>query len=305
MSRKESEPAPSRLLRVAQTGSRAMRWTYKGLVKHPRKILVETAWRLGDEIMTLPLFPGLRARFPHDRIGVITNYPELFECSPHVDVVNPTWAAPDWHLLLRGAPKQKYRLRHLAHRAGIVEPSVPPDLSYWSLPPAPPRPYIAVAAGASWETKRWSPIHWKALAGQLEDRGYKIVALGLDGEAVGVGRDETGNRPLCEAARWLRGADLLVCHDSGLMHLALALGTPVLALFGPTDPKLYVRNHPRFHVIDNGRTCHACWNRGKMRVPGDCHLKRNDCLDTILPEAVLQRVEAFVPRQVKRCVSSF
>ncbi|MEX2015735.1 MAG: glycosyltransferase family 9 protein, partial [Candidatus Hydrogenedentales bacterium] len=124
-------------------------------------------------------------------------------------------------------------------------------------------------------------------------------------ESVGVGRDETGNRPLREAARWLRGADLVVCLDSGLMHLALALGTPVLALYGPTDPSLYVRDHPLFHVVDNGRSCRACWNRGRMTQPGACPLHIAHCLDTIAPAEVLRGVEALIPRQVNRCASSF
>ena len=305
MNTNESEPDRGRLQRIAQQGARTMRWAHKGLVRRPREILVETAWRLGDEIMTLPLFPVLRARFPQDRIGVITNYPELFADSPHIDAVNPTWSRVDWHLLLRGAPRNKYRLRHLARCANIAEPTAPPDLCHWSLPPAPPGPYIAIAAGASWATKRWTHKNWRELAMQLQRRGYNIVELGLKGEAVGVGRDETGNRPLREAARWLRGADVLICLDSGLMHLALALDTTVLALFGPTDPKLYVRNHPRFHVMDNRRPCRGCWNRGKMKSPGICPLSRSDCLDTISPDAVLRRVETFLPRQVKQCVSSF
>lgn len=305
MNAHESESDRGRLRRIAQQGTRAVRWSHKGIVGRPREILVETAWRLGDEIMTLPVFPILRARFPRDRIGVITNYPELFGDSPHVDAVNPAWLRADWHLLLRGAPRNKYRLFHLAQRANIAEPSAPPDLSYWSLPPAPPGPYIAIAAGASWATKRWSFAYWRELATQLQRFDYNIVELGLEGEEIGVGRDETGNRPLREAARWLRGADLLICHDSGLMHLALALGTPLLALYGPTDPNLYVRNHAGFQVIDNGRSCRACWNRGKMIAPGVCPLERSDCLDTISPDAVLRRVEALLPRQVKRCASSF
>ena len=305
MSNHESDVDRSRLHRLAMYGARGIRWTRKSVAGRTRELLIEIAWRLGDEIMTLPLFPILRARFPKDRLGVITNYPELFVESPHVDAINPVWPQADWHLLLRGAPKNKYRLRHLARRANVDEPVAPPDLSYWSLPPAPPGPYIAMAAGASWATKCWPQAYWRELAVRLQGDGYNMVELGIEGESIGVGRDETGNRPLREAARWLRGADLLVCHDSGLMHLALALGTPVLALYGPTDPNLYVRNHPRFHVIDNGRPCRACWNRGKMLIPGVCPLKQGDCLGTITVEAVLRRVRTVAPRQVKRCASSF
>jgi len=58
---------------------------------------------------------------------------------------------------------------------------------------------------------------------------------------------------LYELARWLAGARLYVGNDSGITHLAAAVGTPVLALFGPSDPGIWAPRGENVRV--------ACWNR--------------------------------------------
>lgn len=267
-----------------------------------RTILVETRWRLGDEIMALPIYEALRSRHPKCRIHVLCNYPDLLANNPVVDAVNDPDASPDRYLLLRGAPRDVYRRAHYARCAGVPVPDAPPKLTLhdWTSPldaelPKGQGPLVAVAAGASWPTKRWPKEAWLDLCTRLAAAGCRIIELGQSDEAVGSGVSFVGRTSVRDAAVLLRRADALVCSDSGLMHLALAVGTPVVALFGPTDPSILMRDEPKFHVVKNDRDCGGCWNVSQaMQTPGVCPLNIECCLATITVDRVASMVDSVV-----------
>lgn len=115
----------------------------------------------------------------------------------------------------------------------------------------------------------------------------RVAVLGVEGEAIAVGEDLTGGTTVLEAADVLSRAKLLVCCDSGLMHLALAVGTPVVALFGPTDPAHYVRGEPDFHPIRSTEACAGFWNHAEaVPPPGTCPEGHDSCLESIGVDAV-------------------
>ncbi len=171
---------------------------------------------------------------------------------------------------------------------------------YWSAPqlerlPAGDGPVIALAAGASWPTKRWLPERWRELASALEARGARLVELGKDDESLGIGLCLAGQTTVGEAARILHHADLLICCDSGLMHLALAAAAPVVALFGPTDPSILIREEPNFTAVRSGLRCSGHWNRpGTAAREGVCPEGHACCLQDISARQVLEAVEARV-----------
>jgi len=251
-------------------------------------ILVEIRWRLGDEIMALPVYGALRARWPHSRIDVLCNFPELLEDIPFVDGVNSSGVSPDLYYLLRGAPKGKWRLEHYADEAEVPLPGVRPQLFFkdWATPLADEiqkgdGPLVAIAPGASWQPKRWPAERWRDLAGRLRSFGCRVFELGGRDEATGVDCSFAGRTNVGEAARLLHAADLAITNDSGLMHLARAADTRTIALFGPTDPDLYIARDSDFHPLTNGRTCARCWNEDRMREPGACPVGEPECLGTI------------------------
>jgi ADP-heptose:LPS heptosyltransferase len=256
-------------------------------------ILVELRWRLGDEIMALPIYQALRARRPHSCIEVLCDYPELLDGNPFVDSVNPLDASPDLYYLLRGAPRDAWRLEHYAAEASVELPRTRPQLYFcdWSTPlarevPQGEGPLVAIAPGASWQPKRWPADSWRALAADLERRGCRAFELGGPDERTGVACSFAGRTTVGEAARLLHAANLVIACDSGLMHLARAANTPCLALFGPTDPVLYIRDDADFHPLRNDRCCGGCWNGGRMDPPGECPLGEPECLATIGVERV-------------------
>ena len=88
---------------------------------------------------------------------------------------------------------------------------------------------------------------------------------------------------------------MAVTSDSGLMHLALAVGTPVVALFGPSEPSILVRNNPRFHTLTNERECQGCWNVSQaMTEPGVCPLGIKDCMDPVAVDDVLAQIDVLL-----------
>ncbi len=292
------EEGHSRFMRNALRLSRALRWRVKGLLGQPRTLLVEFRWRLGDEIMALPVFEALRARYPGIVVDVLTNCPELFEGNVSVSAVNPVAPDPDGYLLLRGASRLEYRLGAYCARAGVPVPAARPMLHFsdWSAPqlsaiPEGGGPLIALAPGASWPSKRWPLERWQDLAARLEGEGCQVVVLGQAGEGLDRGVDLCGMTSVREAACLLHRADLTVCCDSGLMHLALAAGTPVVALFGPTDPDFLIRNEPRLTALRSTQSCSGFWNHAaQVGEPGVCPDGHACCLESISVEQVLAAV---------------
>jgi heptosyltransferase I len=109
-----------------------------------------------------------------------------------------------------------------------------------------PRPCVVLHPSARWETKLWETDRWRAVATSLAGEGAGVVVTGGPADATMAAAICDGLRPaprslagrmsLKALAAVLRSADLMITVDSGPMHIAAALGTPVLALFGPTDP---------------------------------------------------------------------
>ncbi len=115
------------------------------------------------------------------------------------------------------------------------------------------RPTIAIhpGSGAFAPARRWPPPRWGALADALIEDGYTIVVIGGSEEAdlrrsmlaamTHADRviDLGGRTTLPELAAVLRRCILMIGNDSGLTHLAGSVGTPVVGVFGPTDPRAW------------------------------------------------------------------
>ncbi len=106
---------------------------------------------------------------------------------------------------------------------------------------APASRYVVLHVGASTPLKRWPAPRWRAVADRLAADGFAIVWSGGDAERAAldeVGRrdgesDLVGRLDLAQLWHLLAGADLLVCPDTGIAHLARIAGARTIALFGP------------------------------------------------------------------------
>jgi heptosyltransferase-2 len=152
--------------------------------------------------------------------------------------------------------------------------------------------YVVMAPGASRATKRWPPSHWRELAARLRAAGLGVVAAGtaaerrlLDGDAAVPAFGEG----LGVTAALLAGARCAVTNDSGLMHLATAVGTPVVALFGPTVRAFGFAPYPGpAAVLERPMACRPCSPYGSARCP----LGHHRCMIDLAPATVARAVEA-------------
>jgi heptosyltransferase-2 len=121
------------------------------------------------------------------------------------------------------------------------------------------RPVVAFAPGAVGPGKAWPPERYAELARLLTAEGVTVWVLGgpmeksIAGVICGSGgkhaHDLTGN-DLRNAILALAAADIAVTNDSGLMHISAAIGTPTIAIFGPTSPRLWAPLNPLAGVIE-------------------------------------------------------
>ena len=108
------------------------------------------------------------------------------------------------------------------------------------------RPRVALNVGASRAYKRWPAERWAEVASALAAQGTSVVFVGDKADALAVAQitpslngkfvNLAGKTTLRELASVLAACDLLATGDTGPMHVAVAVGTPVVALFGATDP---------------------------------------------------------------------
>jgi heptosyltransferase II len=158
----------------------------------------------------------------------------------------------------------------------------------------PPRPLVALAPGAVGPGKRWASASYAELARRLTTAGIGVWVLGGPNEApfareiVAAGgehaRDLTGN-DLRDAIIALAAVDAAVSNDSGLMHVAAAIGVPTVALFGPTDPRLWGPLNPLAAAIEppSDRPCPRCGRR-------NCDDVRHRDVDEITVDRVFDAV---------------
>lgn len=138
-------------------------------------------------------------------------------------------------------------------------------------------PYLAVAPGSIWGTKRWP--HYPALAKRLAPL-YRIVVIGSPDDAGAAAEiaaaagperivDATGRLTLLASAELLARCAALVTNDSAPQHLASAMGTPTLTIFGPTVPAFgFGPLAPQHHEAGlAGLDCRPCDSHGPQRCP--------------------------------------
>ena len=129
------------------------------------------------------------------------------------------------------------------------------------------RPVVALAPGAVGPSKRWPSASYAALARRLLAEGFAVWVLGgpdekpLAAEIVGdtAARDLTGH-DLRDAILALAAAAAAVSNNSGLLHVAAALGTPSIGIFGPTSPWHWAPLNPLAATIEttSALACRPC-----------------------------------------------
>ncbi len=166
------------------------------------------------------------------------------------------------------------------------------------------RPVVTLSPGAVGAGKAWPPGHYAALARALAQEGVAVWVLGgpnegpIAREIAAAGppggdhvRDLTSN-DLRNAVLALAAADASVTNDSGLMHVSAAIGTPTVAIFGPTSPWHWKPLNPVAAILEPPGDEAA---RERARLVGNDAVRHRKTADVAV-ETVLKAVRAVLAR---------
>jgi heptosyltransferase-2 len=157
-------------------------------------------------------------------------------------------------------------------------------------------PLIVLAPSSVWKTKMWRSEGFAEVARAFVSSGHRVIVMGAPEEkelcqwvvaeapgAISI----AGRSSLVESAEILAQAELLVCNDSGAMHLAAAAGVPTISIFGPTVLEFGYRpwqTHAK--VVQTSRIevpCRPCGKHGANSCPKQTH----DCMQKVSVHDVL------------------
>lgn len=197
----------------------------------------------------------------------------------------PAGLTPEFRF--RSLPGDEQQVRALLQRHGLS-----PD-ALW----------IAMNVSARWPTKRWPPEYFAQTADQLQQDGAgSVVLFGGPGDRADVNAvqrsmgtkpvDLTGETSVGLLPALLKSAAVLVTNDSGPMHVAAAVGTPVVSVFGPTSPIRTGPYGPGHVVLTHDVPCRPCYSRRCLNSV------ERECLMSITPGKVVEAVHEQLTRRL-------
>lgn len=160
---------------------------------------------------------------------------------------------------------------------------------------------VCLNMGASHPVNRWPVDSFYRLHRLLDSEGFRIVLIGGEEDRVLVNQflslgptkvlDLVGTLSIRMSAAILSQCDILVSGDTGPLHLATAVGTRVIGLFGAADPRRTGPIGRQHTVVQPDLACVPCRKRR-------CPLTRRVCMEAIAPEAVVQHIESSIKGQL-------
>ena len=156
----------------------------------------------------------------------------------------------------------------------------------------PPRVAVFCPGAEYGPAKRWPARHFATLADELAQRGYAVWLLGSPKDraagddivrlsARATPRNFCGETSLSQAIDLIAASSFVVCNDSGLMHVAAALGRPLVAVYGSSSPGFTPPLSDRATILSLNLECSPCFKR-------ECPLGHLDCLNKLEPARVLE-----------------
>ncbi len=163
--------------------------------------------------------------------------------------------------------------------------------------------FVTVAPGTIWNTKRWPSDRFTALCKQLSSECSAVLLIGgkednaLCEEIAGNTKaknvlNAAGKLTLLQSAELIKRSCVLISNDSAPMHIAVAVGTPVVAIFGATIPEFGFapRGANDIVVETKGLKCRPCSIHGGKTCP----IGTFECMTAITPDFVIDKVRRFL-----------
>ncbi len=156
---------------------------------------------------------------------------------------------------------------------------------------------IIVAPGSVWKTKRWTESGFTEVIRRFLSENYNVILMGSQVEhalcesirkKVPQALNLSGQTCLEDSLKLLAKSQLLISNDSGAMHLASSVDTPVVSVFGPTTLDIGYRPwNPKSIVIQKDLSCRPCGKHGHK----ECPLGTHECMKSIEPEQVVEAAQ--------------
>jgi len=164
---------------------------------------------------------------------------------------------------------------------------------------APETDFIAVSPGAKSFIKRWNKMGFIELCDKLiSELKMPVVIIGDESDSLLASEIEkstknkihnfTGKTSITQLAYLLKKCKLLITNDSAPMHLGAAVKTRVLAIFGPTDPKLYGPQESKSRIVKKMLKCSPC---------GEAQCKsKHECMKLISPDDIFKAAKEMLKK---------
>ncbi len=308
------------LLRPWQSLQWQRQWPF---VKRKLRLLVVREEAMGDVLLTTPIVRAIRRRHPDAHLTFATSWrgEEVLAGNPDIDeiVVNRTrltgrrfdrtfelWYEydPEMHILDAYAKsagviltdKQPILTLDRGHRAWAERVFQENGLREDDL-------IIGVHTQATWKNRIWPLANFRATLEHFAARyNARIIEFGTDPDnAVGLDVNLINQGDIKQTAAVLERCSLLLCVDSLLLHVAGAVGTPAVAIFGPVLP------HTRLPLDGlsvgvglTGLPCFGCHHRSPIPAfRTDCAQPRILCMEDLPPRMVIEAVETLAAQTHK------
>jgi len=170
------------------------------------------------------------------------------------------------------------------------------------------RPVLVLCPGAEFgEAKRWPANHYATVAQHKINEGWQVWLFGSEKDHAGADQIKAqitekaqqqcvnlaGETSLADAVDLMSVADAVVSNDSGLMHIAAALGRRLVVLYGSSSPDFTPPLNDDVKVLRTGIECSPCFKR-------ECPLDHLKCLKDLQAEMVLAAMEELLPDTLKQ-----
>ncbi len=270
-------------------------------------ILFRRTFATGDALLMTPVIRAMHELWPLCPIDVETNATEVFKgnplvrkCSTRIKVEPETMVVD-----LNGAYERKPRLNVLeayARVAGVDAAEVVPKCELYGYTKwiNPGGRWCAVHIGpTTWPGRNWPMDRWRSVINALKRNEWRIMLFGdKSREEFEAHNDQRGQQGVQELAGLIAGCDLFVGLDSFPMHVAQAVGTPCVALFGINNPRCFMTagNGPAIAVESD--PMHRDTGR-RNKIANVTFLRTDDSvMKTISVAQVLAAVEEIMAKPV-------
>jgi ADP-heptose:LPS heptosyltransferase len=264
-------------------------------------IVIRRTGALGDVVLTTPVVRHLRTLHPDANIMVQTAYPDVFANSPYgVVILSPdTPVPPAVKLIPLDLAYERRPMMHIvdAYSEALETydfPPIPADQRLQKMYPPEILPKtettIAVHAARSWVSRTLPMSFWLDVAGRLRAAKVTLMFLGTDRDMMS---GMYCNLPLMDTAAHLSRCDAFVGSDSSLLHVAAAVGCPVVGLFTSVRPRYRMPiGGPGVAFVAADLDCVGCLERAPVPTTNLTVCERGDhaCVWRFDPTAVVATV---------------